>query len=117
MSLDILKGLGVTIPYKAKYDNYIGGKWVAPVKGEYFDVITPITGKLYTQAARSSAEDVELALDAAHAAAEKWGKTSTTERSNILLKIADRIEANLELIATATVNVFEVQPSVIGVTT
>ncbi len=101
MSLDILKGLGVKIPYKAKYDNFIGGKWVAPVKGEYFDVITPITGKLYTQAARSSAEDVELALDAAHAAAEKWGKTSTTERSNILLKIADRIEANLELIATA----------------
>ena len=101
MSLDLLKGLGVKIPYKAKYDNYIGGKWVAPVKGEYFDVITPITGKVYTKAARSSAEDVELALDAAHKAADKWGKTSTTERSNILLKIADRIEANLELIATA----------------
>ena len=101
MSLDLLKGLGVKIPYKAKYDNFIGGKWVAPVKGEYFDVITPITGKVYTKAARSSAEDVELALDAAHAAFEKWGKTSTTERSNILLKIADRIEANLELIATA----------------
>ncbi|WP_020168192.1 MULTISPECIES: acetaldehyde dehydrogenase ExaC [Methylotenera] len=101
MSLDLLKGLGVKIPYKAKYDNFIGGKWVAPVKGEYFDVITPITGKVYTQAARSSAEDVELALDAAHKAFEKWGKTSTTERSNILLKIADRIEANLELIATA----------------
>jgi aldehyde dehydrogenase len=101
MSLDLLKGLGVKIPYKAKYDNFSGGKWVAPVKGEYFDVITPITGKAYTKAARSSAEDVELALDAAHAAAEKWGKTSTTERSNILLKIADRIEANLELIATA----------------
>lgn len=101
MGLEILNGLGVKIPYKAKYDNFIGGKWVAPVKGEYFDVITPITGKPYTQAARSSAEDVELALDAAHAAADKWGKTSTTERSNILLKIADRIEANLELIATA----------------
>ncbi|NOS98902.1 MAG: aldehyde dehydrogenase [Methylotenera sp.] len=101
MSLDILKGMGVKIPYKAKYDNYIGGKWVAPVKGEYFNVVSPITGKNYTQAARSSAEDVELALDAAHAAADAWGKTSTTERSNILLKIADRIEANLELIATA----------------
>jgi len=101
MSLDLLKGLGVKIPYKAQYDNFIGGKWVAPVKGEYFDVITPITGKAYTKAARSSAEDVELALDAAHAIADKWGKTSTTERSNILLKIADRIEANLELIATA----------------
>jgi aldehyde dehydrogenase len=101
MSLDILKGLGVSIPYKAKYDNFIGGKWVAPTKGEYFDVISPITGKPYTQAARSSAEDVELALDAAHAAADKWGKASTTERANVLLKIADRIEANLALIATA----------------
>ncbi|MDI1308141.1 MAG: aldehyde dehydrogenase [Methylotenera sp.] len=101
MSLDLLKGMGVTIPYKAKYDNYIGGKWVAPVKGQYFDVITPITGKNYTQVARSSAEDIELALDAAHAAADAWGTKSTTERSNILLKIADRIEANLELIATA----------------
>jgi aldehyde dehydrogenase len=101
MSLDLLKGMGVKIPYKAKYDNYIGGKWVAPVKGQYFDVISPITGKNYTQVARSSAEDVELALDAAHNASDAWGKASTTERSNILLKIADRIEANLELIATA----------------
>ena len=101
MSLDILEGLGVTIPYKAKYDNFIGGNWVAPVKGEYFDVISPITGKNYTKAARSSAEDVELALDAAHKASDAWGKTSYTERSNILLKIADRIEANLSLIATA----------------
>ncbi len=101
MSLDILKGMGVTIPYKAKYDNFIGGKWVAPVKGEYFDVISPITGKPYTKAARSSAEDVELALDAANNAADAWGKTSTTERSNVLLKIADRIEANLALIAMA----------------
>jgi aldehyde dehydrogenase len=96
-----LKNLGVKIPYKTKYDNFIGGKWVAPVKGEYFDVITPITGKPYTKAARSSAEDVELALDAAHAAADKWSKASPTERANVLLKIADRIEANLELIATA----------------
>jgi len=101
MSLDLLKGMGVKIPYKAKYDNYIGGKWVAPVKGQYFDVVSPITGKNYTQVARSSAEDVELALDAAHNASDAWGKASTTERSNILLKIADRIEANLELIATA----------------
>ena len=99
--LDTLKGLGVKIPYKAKYDNFIGGKFVAPVKGEYFDVISPITGKSYTKAARSSAEDIELALDAAHKAADAWGKTSYTERSNILLKVADRIEQNLELIATA----------------
>jgi aldehyde dehydrogenase len=101
MSLDLLKGLGVKIPYKAKYDNFIGGKFVAPTKGEYFDVVSPITGKNYTKAARSSAEDVELALDAAHKAADAWGKTSYTERSNLLLKVADRIEQNLELIATA----------------
>lgn len=101
MSLDLLKGFGVTIPYKSKYDNFIGGKWVAPVKGEYFDVITPITGKPYTKAAKSSAEDVELALDAAHAAADKWAKTPPAERANFLLKIADRIEQNLSLIATA----------------
>jgi aldehyde dehydrogenase len=61
------------IQYKSKYDNFIGGKWVAPVKGEYFDVITPITGKAYTQAARSTAEDVELALDAAHAIRRQVG--------------------------------------------
>jgi aldehyde dehydrogenase len=92
---------GAKIQYKAKYDNFIGGKWVAPVKGEYFDVITPITGKPYTKAARSGAEDVELALDAAHAAADKWGRAAIGERSNILLKIADRLEANLELLSYA----------------
>ncbi len=92
---------GAKIAYKAKYDNFIGGKWVAPVKGEYFDVITPINGKVYTKAARSSAEDVELALDAAHAAADKWGRASTIERSTLLLKIADRIEQNLETLAYA----------------
>ena len=92
---------GAKVQYKSKYDNFIGGKWVAPVKGEYFDVLTPITGKAYTKAARSSAEDVELALDAAHAAADKWGKTPVGERANILLKIADRLEANLEVLAYA----------------
>lgn len=92
---------GAPLPFKAKYDNFIGGQWVAPTKGAYFDVITPITGKPYTQAARSSAEDIELALDAAHSAADRWGKTSAAERGNILLKIADRIEANLERLAYA----------------
>jgi aldehyde dehydrogenase len=92
---------GAKIAYKAHYDNFIGGKWVAPVKGQYFDVISPINGKPYTKAARSGAEDIELALDAAHAAADKWGKTSPAERSNLMLKIADRIEANLELLAYA----------------
>jgi len=92
---------GAKIQYKAKYDNFIGGKWVAPIKGQYFDVVTPISGKVYTQVARSTPEDIEAALDAAHAAADKWARTSPTERSNILLKIADRIEQNLETLAYA----------------
>jgi len=89
------------VKYKTKYDNFIGGKWTPPVKGQYFDVITPISGKVYTQAARSSEEDINLALDAAHKAESAWGKTSVQERSNILLKIADRMEQNLELLAYA----------------
>jgi aldehyde dehydrogenase len=92
---------GAKIAYKAQYNNFIGGKFVAPVKGQYFDVITPISGKVYTQAARSTAEDIELALDAAHAASDAWGKTDAATRSNLLLKIADRIEQNLELLAYA----------------
>jgi aldehyde dehydrogenase len=101
MSLESLKNLGVAIPFKSKYDNYIGGKWVPPVDGEYFDNISPVTGKVFCQVARSNEKDVNLALDAAHAAREAWGKTSTTARANILLKIADIMEANLEKIATA----------------
>ena len=92
---------GAKVQYKSQYDNFIGGKWVAPVKGEYFDVITPITGRPYTKAARSTAEDVNLALDAAHAAADKWGRTAPAERANLLLKIADRIDQNIELLAYA----------------
>jgi len=92
---------GAKVTYKSRYDNFIGGKWVAPTRGEYFEVVTPISGKPYTQAARSTAEDVELAISAAHAAADKWGKTAPGERANILLKIADRIEANLEMLAYA----------------
>ncbi|MDP2963103.1 MAG: aldehyde dehydrogenase family protein [Sulfurimicrobium sp.] len=92
---------GAKVQFKAQYDNYIGGKWVSPVKGEYFDVITPITGKAYTKAARSGAEDIELALDAAHAAADQWGRTAPSDRSNVLLRIADRMEQNLELLAYA----------------
>ena len=92
---------GAPLQYKAHYDNFIGGQWVAPTKGEYFDVVTPVTGQPYTKAARSTAEDIELALDAAHAAKDAWGKTSAAERGNILLKIADRLEANLEKLAYA----------------
>jgi aldehyde dehydrogenase len=87
--------------FKSQYDNFIGGKFVPPVKGQYFDVITPISGKAYTKAARSTAEDIERALDAAHAATAKWAATSAAERANLLLKIADRIEANTELLAYA----------------
>ncbi|MBT9502163.1 MAG: aldehyde dehydrogenase [Burkholderiaceae bacterium] len=89
------------VQYKARYDNFIGGRFVPPVKGQYFDVITPITGKAYTQAARSGAEDIELALDAAHKAAPQWGRTAAGERANILLKIADRLEQNIEMLAYA----------------
>ena len=92
---------GAKIQFKSKYDNFIGGKWTAPVKGQYFDVITPISGRTYTKAARSTAEDIELALDAAHAAADKWGRVPAADRANVLLKIADRIEQNLELLAYA----------------
>jgi len=101
MSLESLKNLGVAHPYKAKYDNYIGGKWVPPVDGQYFDNVSPVTGKVFCQVARSTEKDVNLALDAAHAAKDAWGKTSTTERANILNKIADAMEANLEKIAIA----------------
>ena len=87
---------GSLATYPSRYDNWIGGQRVAPVKGQYFENVTPVTGQPFCDIARSTAEDIELALDAAHAAAPGWGKTSATERSNVLLKIADRIEANLE---------------------
>jgi len=92
---------GAKIAYQPQYDNFIGGKWTAPADGQYFDVITPISGKVYTRVARSNARDIDRALDAAHAAAGAWGQASVTERANILLKIADRIESNLELLAYA----------------
>lgn len=85
--------------FKAHYDNFIGGKFVAPVGGDYFDSISPIDGKPFTKAARSGKEDIELALDAAHAAFPTWSKTSVTTRSNLLLKIADIMEQNLEYLA------------------
>lgn len=78
--------------FKSHYDNFIGGKWVAPVRGEYFENISPVDGKVFTQIARSTAEDIELALDAAHAAAPHWNNTSATERSNILLKISSSLK-------------------------
>lgn len=89
------------ISFKSRYENFIGGEWVAPVKGEYFNNITPVTGEVICEIPRSGEADIELALDAAHKVRESWGKTSVQERSNILLKIADRIEANLEKLAVA----------------
>ena len=92
---------GSKVQFKAQYENFIGGQWVAPVKGEYFDNISPVDGKVFTKIPRSSVEDIELALDAAHNAKAQWSKSSATTRSNMLLKIADRLEANLELLAVA----------------
>lgn len=85
--------------FKPQYDNFIGGKFVAPVKGEYFDNVSPIDGKVFTKAARSGAEDIELALDAAHAAFPAWSKSSAAYRSGLLLKIAQVMEDNLEYLA------------------
>lgn len=85
--------------FKERYDNYIGGKFVPPVHGKYFDNVSPIDGKVFAQAASSSKEDVELALDAAHEAFKSWSKTSPTFRSNLLMKIAQVIEDNLEYLA------------------
>ena len=99
--MESLSGLGVKSPYKAKYENYIGGKWTAPVDGQYFDNISPVTGKVFCQVARSNEKDVNLALDAAHASKEAWGKTSYSARAIILNKIADVMEANLATIALA----------------
>lgn len=92
---------GAKVHFKPQYENFIGGEWVAPVGGEYFDNISPVDGKVFTKVPRSSAADIELALDAAHAAKNAWGKTSPAERASLLLKIADRLEQNLEMLAVA----------------
>jgi aldehyde dehydrogenase len=88
-------------PFKTRYDNFIGGKFVAPNAGRYFENTSPVTGQVLCEIARSDASDVEAALDAAHAAKDAWGKTSAAHRSVILNKIADRMEENLALLATA----------------
>src|SRR5208283_1158085 len=94
--IEKLKG---SVAIKKRYDNFIGGRWVAPVGGEYFDNISPITGHPICEIARGRAADIELALDAAHKAKDAWGKTPAAERANLLLKIADRMEANLAALA------------------
>jgi len=92
---------GSLMSFQSRYDNFIGGQWVPPVDGQYFEVPSPVTGLSFCEVARSTAADIELALDAAHAAAPAWGKSSVASRSVILNKIADRIEENLEKIALA----------------
>ena len=93
--------LGSKLMPKNRYNNFIGGEWVPPIEGRYFENTSPITGKVICEIPRSNSDDVEKALDAAHNAASSWGKTGPTERANILLKIADRIEENTEILALA----------------
>ncbi len=92
---------GSPVSVKSRYGHYIGGEWVEPVKGGYFENITPVTGQAFTEVGRGTAEDIDAALDAAHEAAGPWGRTSPAERAVILNKIADRLEDNLEMLATA----------------
>ncbi|MFL5407387.1 MAG: aldehyde dehydrogenase [Myxococcales bacterium] len=92
---------GSKVTFKTRYQNYIGGRWVEPAKGEYFANLSPVTGKPFTDVPRSNAEDVNRALDAAHAAKDAWGKTSYAQRAVLLNKIADRMEQNLEALAVA----------------
>ncbi|MFG0584811.1 aldehyde dehydrogenase family protein [Pseudomonas sp. zjy_9] len=92
---------GAVVTLKPRYGNYIGGEFVAPLSGQYFSNTSPVDGSVIAEFPRSNAADIDKALDAAHAAADAWGRTSVQERSHILLKIADRIEANLELLAVA----------------
>src|SRR3984957_691562 len=95
-----LKDVAQHIALRAHYDNYIGGKWVPPVRGQTFDNVSPIHGKVVSTHARSTAEDIELALDAAHAAKDGWARTSPAQRALVLNRIADRMEEKLSLRAT-----------------
>src|SRR3990172_851231 len=90
---------GSAVTFKPRYDNFIGGEWAQPTKGHYFENISPVTGKPYCEVARSDAEDINRALDAAHRAKDRWGKTSPADRALMLTRIADRMEANLEKLA------------------
>src|SRR6185503_18171647 len=92
---------GSSVKFQSRYGNFIGGEWREPAKGQYFENVSPVNGRPFCEIPRSTGEDIEKALDAAHGAKAAWGKTSPTERSNILLKIADRIEQNLEKLALA----------------
>lgn len=99
MAQTILELAATKVNIKPQYDNFIDGKWAAPVEGRYFDNVSPVTGKSLCKVARSSAPDIELALDAAHRARNAWGRTSAAERARILNQIADRVEQNLDTLA------------------
>ena len=101
MPVDDRPDLVMKAPFAARYDNFIDGQWLAPKSGRYFDNVSPITGGIVGQIARSQAEDVEAALDAAHRAKDAWGRTPVAERALILNRIADRMEANLDKLALA----------------
>lgn len=92
---------GSLVSFNKRYGNFIGGDWVAPVKGQYFDNVSPVNNEVFCEIPRSTEEDINLALDAAHKAKDAWGKTSAADRSNMLLKIADIMEQNLEMLAVA----------------
>ena len=89
------------VQFNSRYENFIGGEWVAPVKGQYFENVSPCTNEVFCEIPRSTQEDIDLALDAAHKARDAWGKTSVAERSNMMLKIADVMEQNLTMLAVA----------------
>src|SRR5262245_16050657 len=90
---------GSKVSFKSRYGNYIGGEWKEPARGQYFENVTPVTGRPFCEIPRSTAEDIEKALDAAHAAKTAWARTSPAARAAVLNKIADRIEQNLEKLA------------------
>src|SRR3984893_7246330 len=94
-----LKTLERKIPLRSRYENFIGGDWIAPVKGGYFDNVSPTRGQVICQIARSQAEDVERAIDAAHAAADGWGRTAVADRARILNRVADRMEQYMPFLA------------------
>ncbi|KFC52547.1 aldehyde dehydrogenase [Micrococcus luteus] len=92
---------GAKVEFKPRYEHFIGGEWTPPVKGQYFENVTPVTGKVFCEVARGTAEDIDVALDAAWKAAPAWGATSAAERALVLHRIADRMEENLEMLAVA----------------
>ena len=96
---EVIETINSRVALRPRYENFIGGKWVAPADGRYFDNISPITGKPVCQIARSQAADIELALDAAHKAKDAWGNTAPAKRAEILNKVADRMEENLKVLA------------------